>query len=147
MQFTNRLTIGGSAWPSISLGNPDQEKALTAWGNTSIGILLHWWHANKQQAGRGRIGVSALKALPVLDVAELSPQQLQSAVRIFDDMKSRELRPAHEIAVDPSRIELDERFATEVLGMPVEFSSVDGPLGLLRAKLASEPSIKGGKII
>lgn len=36
------------------------EAAVALWGNTTLGLLLHWWQANKQQAGRGNIGKTAL---------------------------------------------------------------------------------------
>ena len=72
MQFTSKKTIGGRAWPSISLNSREEEKALTLWANSTFGILLHWWHANKQQAGRGSMGVSALGSLPILDITKLS---------------------------------------------------------------------------
>ncbi|MBI4288880.1 MAG: hypothetical protein HY671_10680 [Chloroflexi bacterium] len=147
MQFTSKRTIGGRAWPSISLNSPDQERALTLWANSSLGILLHWWHANKQQAGRGSIGVSALDSLPVLDVTALSPQSLSKAAAIFEDMKHGELRPVNEIDRDAVRAEIDARIATEVLGFPPELVMPDGPLALLRRKLALEPSIAGGKIV
>ena len=103
MQFTSKKTIGGRAWPSIKLANAEQEKALVLWANSSLGLLLHWWHANKQQAGRGSIGVSALESLPVLDVTKLSKEALAKAVAIFDDMKHKELRPVNEIAQDAVR--------------------------------------------
>ena len=147
MQFTSRRTIGGRAWPSIGLNSVDEEKALTLWANSSLGILLHWWHANKQQAGRGSIGVSALGSLAILDVATLSKEALSKAVAIFKDMKHRELRPVNEIEHDTVRQELDVRMTTEVLGFPSELVAPDGPLALLRQKLALEPSITGGKLI
>jgi len=145
MQFTSRKTIGGMAWPSIVLSNAEQEKALTLWGNSTLGLLLHWWHVNKQQAGRGRSGVASLPSLPVLDVTGLSEESLARAVAIFDDMKHNELRPVNEIAKDPVRAEIDARLGTEVLGLPPELVAPDGPLALLRQKLALEPSITGGK--
>ena len=145
MQFTSKKTIGGRAWPSISLANAEQEKALTLWANSTFGLLLHWWHANKQQAGRGSIGVSAITSLPVLDVTKLSKDALAKAVAIFDDMKHKELRPVNEIAQDAVRAEIDTRLATEVLGFPPELAATDGPLALLRQKLALEPSIAGSK--
>jgi hypothetical protein len=145
MQFTNKRTIGGRAWPSIKLETADLEKALVLWGNSTLGILLHWWHANKQQAGRGSIGVSALESLPVLDVTKLSAESLAKAVSIFDAMKQRELRPINEIDKDLVRRELDNRLLTEVLGFPSELVADDGPMELLRRKLALEPSIHGGK--
>jgi len=45
-----------------------------------------------------------------------------------------------------SRREIDERLYGEILGFPREILSTDGPLALLRQKLAMEPSINGGKI-
>ncbi|MDD5082239.1 MAG: hypothetical protein PHU08_02575 [Dehalococcoidales bacterium] len=146
MQFTSKKTIGGRAWPSITLANAEQEKALVLWANSSLGLLLHWWHANKQQAGRGSIGVSALGSLPVLDVTKLSAEALSKAVAIFDDLKHKELRPVNEIAQDAVRAEIDTRLATEVLGFPPELTAPDGPIALLRQKLALEPSIAGTKV-
>ncbi|MHB8085745.1 MAG: DNA methyltransferase family protein [Dehalococcoidia bacterium] len=145
MQFTSKKTIGGHAWPTINLASAADEKALVLWANSTFGILLHWWHANKQQAGRGRIGVSALGSLPVLDVSKLSKKALSKAVAIFDEMKSRELRPVNEIDRDSVRHAIDARLCTEVLGISPELTAPDGPLALLRQKLALEPSIHGGK--
>jgi len=145
MQFTSKKTIGGRAWPSIKLENAEKEKALVLWANSSFGLLLHWWHANKQQSGRGSIGVSALESLPVLDVTKLSEEALAKAVSIFDEMKHKELRPVNEIDQDTTRAEIDTRLATEVLGLPPKLATPDGPLALLRQKLALEPSIAGSK--
>ena len=146
MQFTKNNTIGGHAWPSIKLDNVEQEKALVLWGNSSLGLLLHWWHANKQQSGRGRTVVSAIGSLPVLDVTKLSKAALAKAVAIFDELKHKEMRPVNEIAQDAVRAEIDTRLFTEVPGLPPELAAPDGPLALLRQKLALEPSIAGGKL-
>ena len=62
MQFTPRRTIGGRAWLSIRLASVEQEKALVLWANTSLGMLLHWWHSNKQQSGRGASASGAADA-------------------------------------------------------------------------------------
>ncbi len=145
MQFTPRRTIGGRAWISIRLAKAEQEKALVAWGNTTFGLLLHWYHANKQQSGRGNIGRTALQDLHVLDVTALTSKQLKAAAKIFDDLKDENLLPFHELNKDPVRQKLDERFAIEVLGLPASFVQPGGPLDLTRKKLAQEPSIRGGK--
>jgi len=145
MQFTPVKTIGGRAWPSIKLASIEQEKALVLWSNSSLGFLLRWWHANRQVAGRGSIGVSSLALLPVLDVTSLSKRALSNAVTIFDELKHQELRPINEINQDTVRADIDSRLAMEVLGFPPELASPDGPLGLLRRKLALEPSITGSK--
>ena len=145
MQFTSRKTIGGRAWPSVTLRTPDQERALTVWGNSTFGLLLHWWHANKQQAARGSIVVTSIASLPVLDVTALPARRLDRAVGIFEDLKFSAMRPINEIGADPVRKELDERLATDVLGLPSGFLAGGGPLDLLRQKLGAEPSISGGK--
>jgi hypothetical protein len=97
MQFTPRKTIGGRAWLSIRLSSVAQEKALVLWANTSLGMLLRWWHSNKQQSGRGNIGKSTLQTLPVLDVTALKPKHLKAAVSIFDDLKAEKLLPLNEL--------------------------------------------------
>jgi hypothetical protein len=146
MQFTKRKTIGGRAWISIKLASEELEKALAAWANTTFGLLLHWYHANKQQSGRGNIGRTALEDLPVLDVTALTPKQLKAAVKIFDEFKAEHLLPFHELDKDPVRQMLDERFAVEVLGLPAAVVKPGGAVELLRMKLAQEPSIRGGKV-
>jgi hypothetical protein len=145
MQYTQTLTIGGHAWPSLKLASKDQEKVLVLWGNTSLGILLYWYHSNKQQGGRGRIVLTSVIQLPVLDVGKLSKEQVNCAVKLFDDFKKRPLRTINEIDQDEVRAELDNRFCTEVLGVSASITHPEGPLALLRHKLAKEPSIRGGK--
>jgi hypothetical protein len=145
MQFTPRKTIGGVAWLSIRLSSSEQEKALVLWANTSLGLLLRWWHSNKQQSGRGRIGKSTLKTLPVLDVTALNPNQICEAVKLFDAMCGQKLLPLHEIDKDPVRKELDNRFMKDVLGLERNILEPGGPLELLRMKLSQEPSIRGHK--
>jgi hypothetical protein len=145
MQFTPRKTIGGRAWLSIRLSSVEQEKALVLWANTSLGMLLRWWHSNKPQSGRGSISKLMLQTLPVLDVTALSATQLKSAVQLFDAKSGLELLPVHEIDKDAVRQKLDNRFGLEVLGLPASVVEPGGPLELTRMKLAREPSIRGGK--
>ena len=84
--------------------------------------------------------------MPILDVTKLSKDALAKAAATFDDMKHKELRPVNEIAQDAVRAEIDTRLTTEVLGCPPELAAPDGPLVLLRQKLALEPSITGAKL-
>lgn len=145
MQFTPRRTIGGRAWPSIRLESPDYEKALVVWGNTSVGMLMYWWHANKQQSGRGSIGISALESLPVLDVTSLGTDMLAAAVAIFDEFSDQNLLPLNEIEHDSVRKALDERFLREVIGLEGPVLEPGGALEVLRMKMGREPSIHGTK--
>lgn len=146
MQFTPRLTMGGRAWVSIKLTSTDLEKILVLWGNSALGILLYWWHANKQQSGRGSIGISALQTLPVLDIRNLDKGQLTEATKLFDEISKKPLLPLHQMEVDMTRIELDTKFFTRVLGVQPSILASGGQLDLLRRKMALEPSICGAKL-
>ena len=145
MQFTPNTTIGGRAWISIKLATVKQEKALVLWANTSLGFLLHWHHANRQQSGRGSIGVLPLKTLPILDVATLNRTQLDAAEKLFTAVAKKDLLAAHRLDADLVRRELDERFGTEILGLPHALFAAGGPVDLLRRKLSAEPSVRGSK--
>jgi hypothetical protein len=145
MQFTARKTIGGRAWLSVKMASVDHEKALVVWANTTLGLLMHWWHASKQQAGRGIITKTTLQTMPVLDVMALSEMQLAEAVRLFDEMCEQPLLPLHESANDPARKALDEGFARRVLGLPESVLEEGGALDLLCQKLSLEPSVRGSK--
>lgn len=60
-------------------------------------------------------------------------------------MSDKQLLALHEIDTDPVRKELDEQFARKVLGLAEPFLVQDGPLDILRMKLAREPSVRGQK--
>jgi hypothetical protein len=143
MQFTPRRTIGGRAWPSIKCSAVDHEKALVLWANTSLGVLVYWWYANKTQPGRGSILRQKLADLPVLDVTKLSPARLRRAAAIFDETCDLQLLPIHQIDTDGNRHTLDQRFGREVLGLGTPLFAAGGPFELLRRKLAAEPSVRG----
>jgi hypothetical protein len=140
--FTERQTIGGTSWTNVRFESRSSEIAYTLWGNTTLGLLAYWWHSSRQQAGRGRMPISAIRTMPTLDVTQLTPEQLATAEAIFDDMRDAEFLPANETYRDDSRKELDRRVLTEMLGVS---TGVLDPLDLLRLKWCSEPSVHGGK--
>ena len=133
VSMTRAVSIGGRAWPSVIFPKAKRETwepAFTVWSNSTLGILLYWWQANRQQSGRGVTTVTALPALPTLDLRALTDAQLASAARIFEDMKHRPMLPVNQIDEDPVRAELDRRLLTEVLGLPA---------GTLRARRPHGP--------
>ena len=140
--FTERQSIGGSAWPNVQFESRAHEIAYTLWGNTTLGLLAYWWHSSRQQAGRGIMPITAIRAMPTLDVTQLTTEQLAIAEAIFDDLRDAEFLPANEAYRDDSRQELDRRVLIDLLGLP---ESILQPLALLRLKWCSEPSVHGGK--
>ena len=140
--FTDERTIGGSAWPNIQFDNRRFEIAHSLWGNSTLGLICHWWHSSRQQTGRGRNTVTSIRTMPTLDVTQLSEDQLQTAETIFDELKQLDLLPANEAYRDDTRKLLDRRVLIDLLNLP---ESILEPLDLLRLKWCSEPSVHGGK--
>lgn len=86
-----------------------------------------------------------LKTLPVLDVTALKPNLLDAAEKLFNAVAKKDLLSAYRLDDDLVRRELDERFGTEVLGLPRAIFADNGPVDLLRRKLSAEPSVRGNK--
>lgn len=140
--FTEKETIGGTAWKNVKFAERAHEIAYTLWGNTTLGLLCYWGHSSRQQAGRGRMPITAIRTMPTLDVTKLTPAQLGVAEAIFEDMRDVQFLPANEAYRDNSRKELDYRVLIDMLGLP---ERVLEPLDVLRLKWCSEPSVHGGK--
>ena len=143
--FTERPCIGGVAWPSVIFENPDHEYPFALWCNSTLGLLMHWWVSNKTQSGRGRTTITGIPSMPTFDVRTLSTKQIAAAKEAFEEMRDRRFLPFDQIDEDPARAELDRRLLVDVLGLPVSLVEPDGPIDLLRRKLAREPQIHGGK--
>ncbi len=143
--MTERRSIGGHAWPSVVFADRDHEYAFALWCNSSVGLLLHWWSTNKTQAGRGRTSVTAIPNIPTLDTRALTEEQHTAAQEAFEAMRDLRFLPFDQIDEDPARAELDRRLLVDVLGLPASLCEPDGPIDLLRRKLAREPQIHGGK--
>lgn len=141
--FTEGRTIGGSGWTNVQLSSEAHEKAYCLWANTTLGLVQYWDHASKQQAGRGRMPVTAIQRLPFLDVTTLSRSRLGQAAALFDQMRDLEFLPAYRAVADPVRQDLDRCVLQDVLGL--DWGKIESPLDLLRRKWCAEPSVRAGK--
>ena len=140
--FTERKTLGGVAWPNLVFDKPHIDYAFTVWSNSTLGLLLFWWHSNRQQDGRGRITIRSAESLPMLDFRTLSDEQLSTAEAVFDDFRDRDLMPAYLADIDPNRALLDRCVVRDLLGFD---KSIYQAVRLLAAKWCAEPSVHGGK--
>ena len=87
----------------------------------------------------------ALERFVCLDPVQLSGEQLGASAKLLDQFSNVSLKPLNEIDEDENRARLDRAFLIDVLGLPASLADKGGALELLRAKLASEPSIHGRK--
>lgn len=140
--FTERETIGGTAWPNVIFDDERFDCAFAIWANSTLGLLAYWWHSSRQQDGRGRITMSYIETLPILDLRALTDAQLDEAARVFDDFRAIDLLPAYMADADPNRALLDRRLLMDVLGMD---AGVYDAVRRLAAKWSAEPSVHGGK--
>ena len=140
--ITEFPSIGGRAWPNVQFADARFDYAFALWGNSTLGILMHWWHSSLQHAGRGAISIRAAESLPVLDLRALTDAQLATAQEIFDEFRDLELQPAYLADADANRALLDRRVVCDMLGFD---DAVYEGVRMLAAKWRSEPSVHGGK--
>ncbi len=140
--MTEVKTAGGRAWPNVTFDTDSYDYAFAVWGNSTLGLLLYWWHSNRSQSGRGDMTVKTMHNLPVLDLNSLSDDQLQTAEDIFDDFRNRDLKPAYLADADPNRARLDRRLICDLLNFD---HSTYQAVRQLAAKWCAEPSVHGGK--
>ena len=141
--FTEQPSIGIRSMINVLLNNQHHEIAWTLWCNSTLGLFCHWAHSSKQQMGRGTLRQQTLETLPMLDVRELSDQQLANAETLFERLKYKRMLPFNECVRDPVRHELDTDLLTEVLG--IKDIGILASMQTLREMLCTEPSIHGGK--
>ena len=145
---TSVRTLGVRAWHTLRVQETDPvvaaqlEILMALWCNSTLGVLLHANHANRTQYGRGLGNKGMLETLVTLDVRKLEPWQLDEAEQIWRGFSNRKFLSFHQCAVDPARIELDERIVRDLLGLGEDTVAA---VARLRTLLASEPSIHGSK--
>ena len=139
---TEQRSAGGRAWPNVQFSNPLHDLAFAAWGNSTLGLLSYWWHANLQVAGRGDMTIRSVNSLPILDLRALTDEQLRTAEAIFNELRDKELKPAYLADADPNRALLDRRVVCDLLGFDEEVYTA---VRRLAAKWCAEPSVHGGK--
>jgi len=140
--FTDQPCVGGRAWPNVIFDDERLDYAFALWSNSTLGLLTHWWHSNRQVAGRGATTIRAAESLPVLDFRTLTDAQLATAETLFDEFRDKELQPAYLADADPNRALLDRHVICDLLGFD---ESIYTAVRRLAAKWTAEPSVHGGK--
>ena len=116
----------------IQVENAETEKALTAWINSSLGILTILAQRTSTMGGWVAMKKADLGNLPILDPHGLTQSQLKRLSDLFDDLADAKFERLPGMARCPARIALDDGIS-DILGLPA--------LGTLRTLLASEPVV------
>ena len=140
--FTDQESIGGRVWPNVSFEDKRFDYVFAVWGNSTLGLLLYWWHSSRQQSSKASMTRLSAPSLPILDFRTLSDEQLATAEEIFEDFRDRELKPAYLADADPNRALLDRRVVCDLLGFD---EATYEAVRRLSAKWCAEPSVHGGK--
>ena len=140
--LTDRESIGGSSWPNVIFVQREFDYLFAVWGNSTLGLVSHWWHSSRQQSSKARMTIRSAESLPTLDFRALTDAQLATAQAIFDDFRDQELQPAYLADADPNRALLDRRVICDLLGFD---AAVYQGVRRLAAKWCAEPSVHGGK--
>ena len=140
--FTERQSIGGRVWPNVIFDDERFDYAFAVWGNSTLGLLSHWWHSNRQQSSKAGMTIRSAESLPVLDFRALTGEQLRTAESIFDEFRDKELKPAYLADADPNRALLDRCVVCDLLGFDDDAYQA---VRRLAEKWCAEPSVHGGK--
>ena len=140
--FTNQPAAGGRVWPNVTFQDDRFDYAFVIWGNSTLGLLSHWWHSSRQQSSKASMTIRSAETFPVFDFHELSETQLDTAKATFDEFRELELQPAYLADADANRALLDGGLVCDLLGFDGE---VYRAVRRLAAKWCAEPSVHGGK--
>ena len=130
--------LGNTWWAFCERDLTDQKrKVLLLWLNSTFGILSLYGQRVVTAGAWMSIKKPAWSSMQVLDVRELSKDQLEQLEATFDSIVNESLKPVAELNVDPVRIKIDEDIC-RVLNIP----NIDS----IRQLLAREPSLSAKKI-
>ena len=79
----SNTNVLASMWWPIRVEGPSQERAFAVWLNSSLGLLTLLMIRNTTQGSWAQLKKADLEKLPVLNLRQLSPSQLQALARPF----------------------------------------------------------------
>jgi len=103
----------GNTWWSFDTSNLKEKevKSLLLWLNSTLGILQYFGRRVITQGAWMQMKKPAWQAMPVLNVKQLSPIQLNLLASMYDRLSTKTLRPISGLNEDETRKEIDEGLA------------------------------------
>ena len=133
---TPRQVLSNVFWP-VNVGDTGHERPLALWLNSSLGLLSLLATRNTTRGPWVKLKKADLAEMPILDVRQLSQDQLDAFNNLFEQLAEHHFLPLPEMAEDPTRAALDDGLAN-ILNLP--------NLSPLRRLLASEPVISNRRL-
>ncbi len=127
----------GSMWWPMRMDDAINEKIVTLWQNSSLGLMNLLSNRNTTRGGWVQWKKADLNKLPIIDPRALSDAQRQAMSDLFDELADAEFERLPDMANCPARTALDNGLS-EILGLP--------DLSRLRALLASEPVVSNRRL-
>ncbi len=134
---SEKPTLGNTWWAFKTDLNVKQQKALTLWLNSSLGLLLMFGRRVTTQGAWMQMKKPAWETMPVLNVAELTAPQLNKLASKYDLLAELPLLPLSKLDSDVTRGAIDTAIC-DALNLPA--------LDHLRDMLAREPGLGAREI-
>ena len=131
-----RPVLSNVYW-EFNIGDASLERALALWLNSSLGILSLMATRTTTRGPWAALKKADLAEMPILDVRQLSKDQLDACHNLFEQLAEHHFLPLPEMAEDPARAALDDGLS-DILNLP--------NLSPLRRLLASEPVISNRRL-
>ena len=131
------MPVLSNVWWAVNIGSHNCEKSITAWLNSSVGLLTLMATRSTTRGGWVALKKADLREMPVLDVRAISESQLQALADLFDELADEEFERLPAMAECAARRRLDEGLAA-ILGLP--------DLSGLRRLLATEPVVSNQRL-
>jgi hypothetical protein len=130
--FSKRV-LGNTWWGfDDSDLSSEQRKSLLLWLNGTLSILSYFGRRAITQGAWMQMKKPAWSSMPVLNVRQLSKENLRVLSDAYDRLAGKDLRPIAQLDVDPVRRQIDDILCS-VLQLP--------DLSAIRTLLAREPGL------
>ena len=135
----------GSLWVPCNVkagrgSNPDWEKALCVFLNSSIGIMSLLGDRTNKKPTYPNLSLDDLRKLVVPDFANLSEDVVRRLSVTYDALAEETLLPLPQMSLDPVRRDLDS-VVCATLRLDIEL------VARIRSQLAAEPSVTGNRYV
>ena len=124
----------GSIWTPCRPHNPEIEKAVCLYFNSTPGLLSLLGARDNRKPSYPSFSLDTLRALSVPDFTALDPENLVQLNKTFDKLRHAKLKPLPEMDDDYIRRLIDDSVVKE-LGLDADW------IGRIRRGLALEPSV------